>query len=288
MMLVPVDDDFHFHKTVHSHGWLALRPYTYDAASGTLYRVQALPDGRVARLAWQSAENAVQVLLPTGITPPSDYLTSLTRRIFSMDWDLAPFYEAIRRHPEYVWIAEKNVGRILTSPTVWEDLAKTLLTTNTTWSQTIGMVERLCQLGDRAEDGSHAFPTPQQVAELSPEVLQAQIRAGYRSAYLHALAVEIAEGRLDVEAWYRSTATSDDLYHAIRNIKGFGDYAAGTMLRLLGRFDRVAIDSACRSAHARYYNQGVKADDKTIRAHYEPFGAWRGLVMWMDVMREDF
>ena len=37
---------------------------------------------------------------------------------------------------------------MLVSPTVWEDLAKTLLTTNTTWAMTKSMVARLAALGD--------------------------------------------------------------------------------------------------------------------------------------------
>ncbi len=110
------------------------------------------------------------------------------------------------------------------------------------------------------------------------------VRAGYRSAYLHELATRIADGSLPVESWRNSESPSEELYRAIRSIKGFGDYAAGTMLRLLGRFDRLGIDTSCRKSFRAQTNNAA-ASDADIRRYYEAFGPWRGLVMWMDVMR---
>lgn len=289
MMVIPVPKAFDFHNTITSHGWFALCPYSYDVAARTLYRIQTLPNGQIVQLRWRYVDDGIQLQLSTsGVLSADleDYLTRLTRRIFCIDWDLKPFYEAMSAYPHYTWIAEKKAGRMLISPTVWEDLVKILLTTNTTWSQTISMVARLCQLGSTAETGLRAFPTPQEIAAIPPDVLQNRVRAGYRSIYLHELAIQIVQDQLDVESWYQSDWKSEALYKAIIGLKGFGDYAAATMLRLLGRFDRIAIDTACRSAYARYYNDGHQADDKTIRAYYEQFGQWRGLAMWMDVMRD--
>src|SRR6185295_8590638 len=59
--------------------------------------------------------------------------------MFNLDWNLSKFYQAIQHRPEYTWIERQKCGRMLVTPTVWEDLAKTLLTTNTTWSQTKNM-----------------------------------------------------------------------------------------------------------------------------------------------------
>src|SRR5205807_958217 len=68
-------------------------------------------------------------------------------------------------------------------------------------------------------------------------------------------------------------------------VKGFGDYAAGNMLLLLGKFDRLGIDTSCREMFREQLNGGNKAPDDEIRSYYEPFGIWRGLVMAMDVMK---
>ena len=194
------------------------------------------------------------------------------------------FYTAIREHKGYDFIEAERLGRIMVSPTVWEDLAKTLMTTNTTWSQTIAMVGRLCQLGDAYPDGGHAFPTPQQVASISLNDLSHHIRAGYRASYLSELAQGIVSGAVAVESWYERKIPSDDLYKAVKSLKGFGDYSAGTMLRLLGHFDRLAIDTACRATY-KFVTGSQTATDREIRDYYEPFGEWRGLAMWMDVLR---
>ncbi|MEP6987358.1 MAG: hypothetical protein ABI970_17265, partial [Chloroflexota bacterium] len=71
----------------------------------------------------------------------------------------------------------------------------------------------------------------------------------------------------------------------VKALKGFGDYAAGSMLKLLGHFDRLATDSVCRAVYKDSINKGAAAvDDKEIAAYYQPFGQWRGLVQWMDVI----
>ena len=122
---------------------------------------------------------------------------------------------------------------------------------------------------------------------MSAADLNAHVRAGYRGDYLHLLATRIAKGELEVESWRDADLPSDEVYKRIKALKGFGDYAAGNMLRLLGHFDRLATDSACRTVYKDSINKGVAAaDDKEIAAYYQPFGQWRGLVQWMDVMED--
>ena len=52
-------------------------------------------------------------------------------------------------------------------------------------------------------------------------------------------------------------------------------------------FDKVAIDTACHDMYAKLHNNGVKGSVNDIKAHYARFGKWRGLVMWMDIMRRN-
>ena len=111
------------------------------------------------------------------------------------------------------------------------------------------------------------------------------LRAGYRTAYLHQLAQQIASGEVNLDHWL--ALDSDSLYKAVKSLKGFGDYAAGTVVRMVGHFDKIAIDTVCHAMFAARYNEGVKGSAKDIEAHYERFGRWRGLVMWMDIMRQN-
>lgn len=288
--------DFQFWPTAVSHGWCELPPYRYDEETRTLERLHELPDGSVVRLVLRAADFTAGSL-PVQIIGKTDKFTSLQkddisralRRALEIDRDLSDFYKLVRKHKRYKWIEKAGVGRMLASPTVWEDLVKTLMTTNTTWNMTKQMVARVVTLGDSHPGSGHAFPTPQRIASLPLDDLNAHIRAGYRAAYLHELATRLARGELEVESWRDADLPSDEVYKRIKGLKGFGDYAAGNMLRLLGHFDRLATDTECRAVYRDSINGGVAAkDDKEIATYYEPFGAWRGLVQWMDVMEGYF
>lgn len=282
---------FRFLPTVLSHGWCVLRPFDYLEESAALTRVERLPDGATVALHITEGEAPGEVVIDIDddvslTAAQQDDIRSAVARCLGFDQQLDEFYEIARSVPGYAWVPASGAGRMLVSPTEWEDLAKTLLTTNTTWRMTKDMVARLTALGD-AHNSRHAFPTPEQVAALDAERLNQQVRAGYRGAYLHALAVALAEGRLNPEAWRDPALDSKDVYRQLTALKGFGPYAGGAMMRLLGRFDELGLDSVCRAMFRDLWNNGVTASDREIAAHYAPFGRWRGLAVWMDVMRDD-
>jgi 3-methyladenine DNA glycosylase/8-oxoguanine DNA glycosylase len=288
---IPTPKDFRFLPTVFSHGWYMLPPFHFDHHHRVLERVHQFDDGTVALLKIQEGEvtNTLQIGVEArgrlGRQRQAEAISAVTACL-NLAHDLTMFYRVARRSPRYRWVERMGAGRFLTAPTVWEDLAKTLLTTNTTWAGTVQMCRRLVTLGEQFGDKAHAFPSPKRVAAMRVPELNAHIRAGYRSAYLHELASAVATGQLDAEKWRAETSSSEDLYPAIRAIKGFGPYAAGSMCRLLGHFDRLGLDSACRSIFRQRYNAGKQADDAQIADFYRPFGQWCGLAVWMDVMKE--
>ena len=285
---IPVSPQFDFKQTVLSHGWYMLAPYTLERDTMTLHTLYQGKSGDVLRLSMRQVGASVLVDVTDRdelSTAVHEEISQAVKTMLNIDWDLDAFYQAMRDFEGYDWLEKERKGRILIAPTIWEDLAKVLFTTNTTWAQTIQMSQRLCQLGTPHPTitDAYAFPTPQMIAELEFESLAEQLRAGYRTAYLYELARQITSGQVDVEAW--RTLDSDLLYKQVKSLKGYGDYAAGTMLRMLGHFDKLAIDSACREMYATLHNNGEKGDDKAIKAQYETFGQWKGLVMWMNIMR---
>lgn len=279
--------DFRYLPTLLSHGWCVLHPFGYSEPD-TLHRVQQLSDGTITAFDVREISGVLTVTTHENVTPEQQQeIGAVMARVLSFDHDLTPFYAAVRDLPEYDWIAAAGAGRMLVSPTVWEDLAKTLLTTNTTWTMTKGMVARLVTLGTPAGRNRHVFPTPEQIAVYDPQTLNQQVRAGYRGAYLHELATAIASGQIDPETFRDPSLSSAEVYKALKRIKGFGDYAAGAMMRLLMRFDQLGLDSVCRTMYAKRFNGGSPASDREIAAYYDAFGEWRGLAVWMDVMREE-
>ena len=57
------------------------------------------------------------------------------------------------------------------------------------------------------------------------------------------------------------------------------------MVKLLGHYDHLGIDSWCRKRFFEIHKKGRKTSDKVIERHYESLGKWRGLFFWMDLTR---
>ena len=108
---------------------------------------------------------------------------------------------------------------------------------------------------------------------------------GYRSASVHKIATDIAEGRLDLESWSDPSIPSDDLYKRLLSLPGIGPYAASCLLIYLGRYDRVNIDSWARTLVGK--ELGRKVTDKEVHEFFEQYGKWRALVYQFYPWRKD-
>jgi 3-methyladenine DNA glycosylase/8-oxoguanine DNA glycosylase len=100
------------------------------------------------------------------------------------------------------------------------------------------------------------------------------------------LAQRVASGELNVEGWLTSKASLADLMKEMKSVKGVGNYAAENLLKLIGRYDGLALDSWTRAKFASLRNRGRVANDKKILRFYARFKAWRGLALWCDMTRE--
>jgi len=153
-------------------------------------------------------------------------------------------------------------------------MSKTILTTNTTWAQTTAMAARLVGvLGTPLpEDPAlRSFPAPDVVAA-NEAALIANVRLGYRSAYVLSLARSIASGALDLEALRVSLLPTPDLRRELLRLPGVGPYAAATLLMILQRYDELAIDTALRAHVRRKYraSSGVTLPPPSAANHASP------------------
>jgi N-glycosylase/DNA lyase len=208
-------------------------------------------------------------------------------RCFRLGDDLGPFHRLIADDPAYRWIAQRRAGRLLRSPTVFEDLVKMICTTNCSWALTTAMVRNLCNVFGRSFDGARrAFPSPEAIAATSEAFLRRKVKAGYRAPYLLELARAVDSGRTNPELWMDPSLPASEVYGQLRAIKGVGDYAAGNMLKLLGRYEYLGLDSWVRAQYARLHHGGRRVKDSTIARRYRQFGQWRGLLFWLEMTRE--
>ncbi len=284
---VPVPAGFSWRGTLYSHGWADLPPFRLDHETGTLHRVLLL-DGRAVSLTMTcTAGAAIAARADTPLTRISARRAEAQiRRMLGLDEDLSAFYAAAGAMAGYEWTPAAGAGRLLRSPTVFEDLVRVLCTTNCSWALTKQMVGRLIEhAGEPSSGGVHAFPSPEALAERPERFFRERIRAGYRSGALRTLARDVAAGRRDVEGWAGSGLPLPELKKEILSIRGIGPYAAENMLRLLGRHEGPALDSWCRREFSERHGKGRPVSDRAILRHYAGFGSWLGLALWCDLTR---
>ena len=280
--------DFNFYRTVLSHGWCELLPFELDRENWKLTRVLDLDRGKPVTVEVSTRKRALKLLISRQVNErAANKIVRDVRHMFRLDDDLKPFYQVISTEPEFTWIAEQGAGRLLRSPTVFEDLVKMICTTNCSWALTEKMVTSLVnELGTASDDGRKSFPAAEVMARESTAFYRDKIRSGYRAPYLKELAQRVASGELDVESWLSSDASLTDLLKEMKSVKGVGNYAAENVLKLIGRYDGLALDSWTRAKFATMRNNGRVANDKKILRFYARFNSWRGLVLWCDMTRE--
>ena len=283
----PVD----LRRTIASHGVADLPPNQIDEDARTLELTLRVPRGRprtVGVAQGPSGKAAVTVLGPTPSRAIAEALLERVGHVLRLDEDLSDFYARVQADPDLAWAAT-GAGRMIRSATVFEDLVKTICTTNCAWSATVRMVGALVEhLGEPAvgapRDGpfGRAFPTPAAMAEADEKFYKDVVRSGYRGPYLRSVAESAASGELDFEALAatpREELADADVLERLLALPGVGPYAAAHMMMLLGRYSLLILDSWTRPKYASV--NGRKASDKTIERRFRRYGPYAGLAFWL-------
>jgi N-glycosylase/DNA lyase len=280
--------DFSFKRTVISHGWCELLPFRLDREKWALSRTLDLKEGKPVTVTITATSRALKIKPSRRLSQAAvQKVVADVRHMLRLDEEMAQFYRMIADDGDFNWIPRQGAGRLLRSPTVFEDLVKMICTTNCSWSLTEKMVTGLVEnLGRESKNGDRTFPTPEAMALMPERFYVNEVRAGYRAPYLKELADQVASGALDVEGWLRSPLSTVDLLKEMRIVKGVGPYAAENLLKLLGRYDGLALDSWTRAKFFTVRNGGRKTTDKKIARYYSRFKEWQGLALWCDMTRD--
>ena len=283
-----IPESFNFRTLLYSHGWRDLAPFSVSADDRELQTVISLPKNIVVNIT--SNNKALKV-----IAASKHILTSFdkkaikdsVRSMFRMNESLDEFYSLCNSEKHLRWIPSIGGGRMLRSATVFEDIVKMICTTNCSWSLTKILVTNLTtKLGEKAADGVFTFPTPEAIASKSDKWIRKNISAGYRSPFLLELSERVSSGTLSVESLRTDSLKTEELYTFLRSIKGVGHYAAGNLLKLLGHYDYLGIDSWIRSRFSEIHKNGRSVSDSVIEKHYAKYGKWKGLVCWMEMTKD--
>jgi N-glycosylase/DNA lyase len=177
---------------------------------------------------------------------------------------------------------------MLRSPTVFEDVVKTICTTNCTWSATVRIVSAMVNnLGTPAvgTPERRSFPEPRTLATVDESFYRAVARAGYRGPYLRALAADVAEGRLDLEQLNDPALPDEEVAERLLSVAGVGPYAAAHMMMLLGRYGWLILDSWTRPTYRRLSGR-PRVTDKGIERAFRRYREFAGLAFWLTLTKD--
>ena len=295
-LLGPGGEPVDLQRVFVSHGLASLPPMRLDQETGAFEIT--VPIGVGARTLRIGSGRPGYGLVAVAGPPPSARLAAeimvRMRLVLSLDLDLSPFYALARKDPELSWVTA-GAGRMVRSPTVFEDVVKTICTTNTAWSGTTRMVNALIEhLGVRAPGApssgpfGRAFPSPAAMAAADLEFYRKVVGAGYRSAYLLALAKSVIDGKVDLEGLAKAPSLSDaELEGRLLELPGVGPYAAAHIMLMLGRYSSLILDSWTRPTYAGLVGRRRRPpSDRTIERRFRPYGRYAGLAFWLFLTRD--
>ncbi len=286
-LTLTVPADFLLKRDACSYGYFLLAPNYWEPESQTFHRTLTLASTPVRVSITQPKPRRGEPL----VVRASRTLTQRERadaehqiaRMLRLDEDHATMREFHRVDPRW---RKSGRGRLFRSPSLFEDVIKTVTSCNVQWPSTVVMNLRLCEVIGKPCNPEHAFPTPAQLAKTRAATLRARCRTGYRDARIVELARLFTSKRdLDVDA-LEDPATPDDVVRErLIELPGIGPYAAANIMQLMGRYSTLPLDTES-IRHAKTV-LGMKGPDRAIlkrlHDHYTPFGTHAFRSYWFEL-----
>jgi 3-methyladenine DNA glycosylase/8-oxoguanine DNA glycosylase len=283
-------------RTFLSHGVASLPPMFVDENEPSLEVTLPVPNARPRTVKVTPTKGAAGVVTVVGRAPGPRAAVSLlrdVRHILRLDEDLSAFYALCLADEDLAWAAS-GAGRMIRSPSVFEEVVKTVCTTNCAWSATERMVGALVEhLGDPAVGAppsgvrGRTFPTPEAMASAGEDFYREVVRAGYRGPYLIQLASSVADGSVDLEELASADPADlpdDEVEGRLLALPGVGPYAAAHVMLMIGRYSRLILDSWTRPTYARVAGHR-QVKDSTIQRRWRRYGHYAGLAFWLYLTR---
>jgi DNA-3-methyladenine glycosylase II len=261
-----------------------------------IYRQAVTLGRRAAIVELRSLGSVEEPLLSARIEPDKALsqgdagIEGLIRRLFNLDLELAPFYQAAKADRVISYIAERLRGlRSPSTPTAFQALILSIveqqISLKVAWSLQGRLIERFGEPLDWDGRKYNAFPRAEALAKASREELRACGLSYRKSEYIIEASARVAEG-LDLEGL--RALDDQEIIRELCLIRGVGVWTAElTMVRGLQRFDAFpAQDLGLRRAIAHYYHQDRKISAEEARQTALAWKGWRGLAGFYLIVAE--
>jgi 3-methyladenine DNA glycosylase/8-oxoguanine DNA glycosylase len=265
---------YNLEVTCHIHGWKNLTPFLWDSKQKTLNFVVGINGNSIDVLVKQNLDLLkIELQSVDSIESHSmELVDAMLHRSLGLDVCVTELIEvASQVGQDYVNLIKSGAGRMLRSPTLWEDAAKTLFTTNCSWGLTKKICASVCssQFSAISPSGKFPFPEPITFVDYEADALKKKIPIGYRSTYF----ISLARNFSTINFLKSLDKPFDQTQNNIESLKGFGAYASNHLLLLMGKFDSIPIDTVVTSYLKK--NHRVRKPESFINRHYKKWGQYK-------------
>ncbi|PIN01819.1 DNA-(apurinic or apyrimidinic site) lyase [Handroanthus impetiginosus] len=196
----------------------------------------------------------------------------------------------------------KNAGfaRIFRSPTLFEDIIKSLLLCSCPWKRSLEMAQALCDLQrklyptfdgagkkrKRSEESGILgnFPSPKEIASLDEKTLNKHCNLGFRASIILEVARNVENGSLNLA----EDCEVELLRQRLMKIKGFGPFTVANIMMCLGVYQEIPVDSETikhlQQVHGKtnLNKPGSIQLAEAIEQVYGKYAPFQCLVYWME------
>ncbi len=210
------------------------------------------------------------------------------RQALALDLDHGDFLRQMdQADPVIARLARTYLGARPIAPfSHWESLAWTVIAQQVNLSFAFAMKESLVRLGGQGYQGYPAMPSPERVARLPYEALQAEKYSRRKAEYVIDLARAIAEGSLDLAV--TMALPFSEAVDRLVALRGVGRWTAECVAIDAGHLDALpAGDIGIRNAVQRFYgldHQPTEVEVRTLGRAWAPYSGLACYYLWLGLL----
>lgn len=270
-------DNYSLEMTCHIHGWKNLAPFSWQKSDRSLSFSCFAGDLPIDVKVRQKQDYIETIVESHATLSPSDteQIVAIAKRCLGLDIDTKALMEiAGNIGTEYVALVKDGAGRMLRSPSLWEDASKTLFTTNCTWALTKHMCKAACseEFSRPTPNNRYPFPKPEIFKNFDSDAIEKLMPIGYRSDYFINLAKRFSQDP-ELEGIEKNGYSFNSAYNIVNALKGFGPYASNHLMILSGYYDEVPIDTVVIAYLKNNFR--FRKPEAFIKRHYKKWKKYR-------------
>ncbi|KAL8475244.1 hypothetical protein ACS0TY_030850 [Phlomoides rotata] len=315
MMKIGVSEKFNLERAVCNHGFFMMPPNKWIPSQKCLLR--PLSSNLTLSITQPPTKHyiLITILSPSPLSPHQKHSIrcQVARMLRISTLDDMMVHEFHQIHP-----FAKKIGfaRIFCSPTLFEDIVKSILLCCCRWGRSLKMAEALCNLecklygkknnkkrGRNDEYCLGNFPSPKEiVACLNAKTLNNYCNLGFRASPILELSRNIENGDLNLDDFETSripTAPTYDLatshhkllWNRLLGIKGFGAFTVANVMMCIGFYQYIPIDTETiqhlEQVHGKTLLGRTKRErevesESIISQIYDKYAPFQCLAYWME------